>query len=162
MSLHWYHTTAVLSDHPEKEAQLKDYIWWLYKHIIPEINLNYDGLDKKYEKNCFYYVFLIISTLRLPIVDIDNIISQIKLSIIDKSTSIWVHVWWWWCLNVNLVIGFGPCLALVLGSRAKPINSSLFATPHLPILSFYLPCAGILMFEHPHTVVEWSVFQDFH
>ena len=30
--------------------------------------------------------------------------------------------WWWWCLNVNLVIGFGPSLGLGLELRAKPIN----------------------------------------
>ena len=28
----------------------------------------------------------------------------------------------WWCLNVNLVIGFGPNLDLALWPRAKPIN----------------------------------------
>ena len=28
-----------------------------------------------------------------------------------------------WCLNVNLVIGFGPNLDLALWPRAKPINS---------------------------------------
>ena len=30
--------------------------------------------------------------------------------------------WWWWCLNVKLVIGFGPSLGLGLELRAKPIN----------------------------------------
>ena len=29
---------------------------------------------------------------------------------------------WWWCLNVKLVIGFGPSLGLGLKLRAKPIN----------------------------------------
>ena len=29
-----------------------------------------------------------------------------------------------WCLNVNLVIGFGPSLNLALWPRAKPINSA--------------------------------------
>ena len=29
---------------------------------------------------------------------------------------------WGWCLNVNLVIGFGPNLGLALWPRAKPIN----------------------------------------
>ena len=29
----------------------------------------------------------------------------------------------WWCLNVKLVIGFGPSLGLGLELRAKPINS---------------------------------------
>ena len=29
-----------------------------------------------------------------------------------------------WCLNVNLVIGFGPSLDLALWPRAKPINSA--------------------------------------
>ena len=40
-------------------------------------------------------------------------------------------MWWWdvagamwWCLNVNLVIGFGPNLGLALWPRAKPINDS--------------------------------------
>ena len=41
-------------------------------------------------------------------------------------------VWWvvggwvggWWCLNVNLVIGFGSNLGLALWPRAKPINSA--------------------------------------
>ena len=27
-----------------------------------------------------------------------------------------------WCLNVNIVIGFGPNLGLALWPRAKPIN----------------------------------------
>ena len=39
-------------------------------------------------------------------------------------------VWWvvgglvggWWCLNVNLVMGFGPNLGLAFWPRAKPIN----------------------------------------
>ena len=35
-------------------------------------------------------------------------------------------VWWWvvggGCLNVNLVIGFGPNLGLALWPRAKPFN----------------------------------------
>ena len=37
---------------------------------------------------------------------------------------------WWvggggggWCLNVDIVIGFGPNLGLALWPRAKPINS---------------------------------------
>ena len=34
----------------------------------------------------------------------------------------WVGGWWWWCLNVKLVIGFGPSLGLGLKLRAKPIN----------------------------------------
>ena len=29
----------------------------------------------------------------------------------------------WWCLNVDLVIGFGPSLGLALWPRAKPIKS---------------------------------------
>ena len=28
----------------------------------------------------------------------------------------------WWCLNVNIVIGFGPNLGLALWPRAKPIK----------------------------------------
>ena len=28
-----------------------------------------------------------------------------------------------WCLNVNLVIGFGPSLGLALWPRAKPIKN---------------------------------------
>ena len=28
-----------------------------------------------------------------------------------------------WCLNVNLVIGFGPNLGLAFWPRAKPINT---------------------------------------
>ena len=28
----------------------------------------------------------------------------------------------WWCLNVKLVIGFGPSLGLGLKLRAKPTN----------------------------------------
>ena len=31
----------------------------------------------------------------------------------------------WWCLNVDLVIGFGPNLGLALWPRAKPINSQI-------------------------------------
>ena len=31
--------------------------------------------------------------------------------------------WWWWCLNVKLVIGFGPSLCLGLELRAKPIKN---------------------------------------
>ena len=36
----------------------------------------------------------------------------------------WVGGWMggWWCLNANLVIGFGPSLGLGLQLRAKPIN----------------------------------------
>ena len=30
--------------------------------------------------------------------------------------------WWWWCLNVKLVIGFGPSLGLGLELRTKLIN----------------------------------------
>ena len=74
MSLHWLQTTAVLSDHPDKEARLIDYRWWLYKHIIPEINLNYDESDKNYEKNCFYFVFLIISISTFRTSTVDNIV----------------------------------------------------------------------------------------
>ena len=37
-------------------------------------------------------------------------------------------LWWWmgggWCLNVYLVIGFGPNLGLALWPRAMPINRS--------------------------------------
>ena len=42
-------------------------------------------------------------------------------------------VWWvvggwvggWWCLNVNIVIGFGPSRGLGLELRAKPINIAI-------------------------------------
>ena len=38
---------------------------------------------------------------------------------------------WWWCLNVKLVIGFGPTLGLGLELRAKPIKKNIFLGPPL-------------------------------
>ena len=36
-----------------------------------------------------------------------------------------------WCLNVNLVIGFGPSLGLALWPRAKPIKKKKFTVHHV-------------------------------
>ena len=45
-----------------------------------------------------------------------------SLEALEKFVVVVVGGWWWWCLNVNLVIGFGPSLGLGLELRAKPIN----------------------------------------
>ena len=51
---------------------------------------------------------------------------------------------WWWCLNVNLVIGFGPSLGLALWPRAKPIktNTDNFAKPIVDIAAFSRSLTG--------------------
>ena len=44
----------------------------------------------------------------------------------------------WWCLNENLVIGFGPNLGLALWPRAKPINVQILELVQTLFLAAYI------------------------
>ena len=54
---------------------------------------------------------------------ISNLSLLRSLEPLEKFVVVVVGGWWWWCLNVKLVIGFGPSLGLGLELRAKPINN---------------------------------------
>ena len=86
--------------------RLRFFIWPLQKSCFFTLFFNKGGWRVKFTPNS------IIPNLGGSY--ISNLSLQIYLESFKKF--LWVVVvgggWWWWCLNVDLVIGFGPSLDL--------------------------------------------------